>query len=275
MKKKITIRLASQVLFFALIGLISLNHYLDDIGTKIPFIGAASLHAICPFGGVAAFLALFQYDVMIPKIHNSSFVIMLIILFMGILFGPVVCSYMCPLGSIQEWIGNIGKKLFKKKYNNFMPTFIDKVLRYLRYGVLAFVVYLTTNSLKLVFLEVDPYYALFNFWSDEATLGGLLVLAATLTLSIFVERPWCKYACPFGALIGLTNLFSIFKIRRNSLTCINCKKCTRICPMNIDVSNKSIVTDHQCIRCGQCTSEFACPVPSTVELKFKNYGEGK
>ena len=184
-----------------------------------------------------------------------------------------MCSYICPLGTVQEWFGKIGKKLFKKRYNKFIPVKLDKGLRYLRYGVLVYVVYLSTASLKLVFLEVDPYFALFNFWSDEVTIGGLIVLGVILLSSLFVERAWCKYACPFGALVGLTNFFSVFKIRRNPSTCISCNACTRACPMNIDVAVKKTVLNHQCIRCGICTSEDKCPVPATCEMKVTKYKE--
>lgn len=273
MKKRFNFRHLSQLLFFLTVALISLNHYLSETGRAIPFIGDMSLHAICPFGAVEAFLAFFQYDVLISKIHESSFVIFILIVILSVVFGPVVCSYICPLGSIQELFGKIGKKIFKKRYNTFIPRKVDKILRYLRYGVLIFVVYLSTQSLKLVFLEVDPYFALFNFWSDEVTIGGLIVLGIILLASLFVERPWCKYACPFGALVGLTNMFSIFKIRRNSHTCISCNACTKACPMNIDVEKKTVVIDHQCIRCGICTSDEKCPIPSTVELKVTKYKE--
>jgi len=271
MSKKL--RGISQLFFVVLVSLISLNHFLVESGIEIPFIGSSSLHSICPFGGIEAIMALVFSNVMISKIHESSFVLTGIILILGILFGPVVCSYICPLGTIQEWIGKIGKKIFKKKYNHMIPVRLDKILRYLRYFVLIFTVYLTTQSLRLIFLEVDPYFALFNFWSDEVTVGGLVVLAIILVSSLFIERPWCKYACPFGAFIGLTNYISIFKIRRNTTTCISCKKCDDVCPMNITVSDKKVIRDHQCIRCNECTSDVVCPVSETVELKINNYKE--
>ncbi len=266
-------RTISQVLFFAIVGLIGFNHYLSESGTTIPFIGSASLHAICPFGGVETLVSWATLGVYVQKIHASSMVIMVIIMVLALVMGPVVCSYMCPLGSVQEWLGKIGKKLFKKRYNTFVPYKVDRVLRYLRYGVLIFTVYLTTNSLKLVFLEVDPYYALFNFWSDEATVGGIIVLVVVMLMSLFVERPWCKYACPFGAAIGLTNLFSLYKIRRNEKSCISCGKCDDVCPMNIKVSDKKVVKDHQCIRCGLCTSENHCPIDHTLEMQIKAGGD--
>jgi len=265
MSKKL--RLISQVFFFVLIGLIAINHTLAESGNPLPIIGTASLHTICPFGGVEALFAFLQYDVLIPKIHPSAFIILGIILLTGILLGPVVCSYACPLGSVQEWFGKLGKKIFKKRYNTFIPRKIDKYLRYLRYISLIFTVYLTTNSLRLIFLEVDPYYALFHFWSDEATLGGIAVLLITLIASLFVERPWCKYACPFGAVMGLTNLIRIFPIKRKPATCISCHKCDQICPMNIEVSKASRVRDHQCISCNECTSDVSCPVANTVVLE--------
>lgn len=273
MSKKL--RHITQVVFFMVVGLIAVNHVLSETGEGLPFISQASFHAICPFGGVEALFAFLNYDVLIQKIQPSSFILLGIIMFLAVLFGPVVCSYACPLGSVQEWVGKIGKKLFGKKYNTFIPAKIDKPLRYLRYVVLIFTVYLTTNSLKLVFLEVDPYYALFHFWTDEVTVGGLIVLGLTLIGSLFVERPWCKYACPFGALLGLTNLFKVFGIKRNTTTCTSCGLCDKACPMNIEVSSKTAIRNHQCISCNECTSEVACPIEETVILSTKSFKEGQ
>lgn len=265
-RRRIWIRTLVQLFFFALIALISVNHTLSESGNGIPFLSSASLHALCPFGGVVTIYQYAATGTFVQKIHDSAFILMIVGFILAILFGPVFCGWICPFGSIQEWFGGIGKKLFKRRYNRFVPVKIDRVLRYLRYIVLAWVLYMTAASATLVFAKFDPYFALFNFWSSEVAIGGLIVLAITLAGSLFVERPWCKYACPYGAALGITNLFRVFSIRRTTGTCKLDGACDIFCPMNINVSAKTIIRDHQCISCLECTSEARCPVSGTVEL---------
>jgi len=265
---KFKIRHFIQAVFFALVLSIVLNHTFAKTGNGIPFLSEASLHAICPFGGVVTLYNLITTGSFIQKIHNSSIILMAIVFLSALLFGAAFCGWICPFGSIQEWFGKIGKKIFKKKYNHFIPLKIDHILRYLRYFVLLLVVYLTAASGILIFEKVDPYFALFNFWTGEATILSIAILVLILLASLLIERPWCKYACPYGALLGIFNLFRIYKIRRNSATCIHCRACDRACPMNIKVSTAKSIINHQCISCLECTSELACPVKETVELRI-------
>jgi len=205
----------------------------------------------------------------VQKIHQSSFVLMLIAFLLAILFGPVFCGWICPLGTIQELVSGFGRKHFRKRFNHFIPYKVDVYLRYLRYVVLAWVLYMTAVTGKLIFAEYDPYFALFNFWTSEVAIIGLSILAVTLVGSFFVERPWCKYACPYGAVLGITNLFRVFSIRRNQTTCKADGACSILCPMNIPVDSKTIVRDHQCISCMECTSEAVCPVKATVQFSTR------
>ena len=270
-RNKIWARRLVQIFFFGLVALISINHTLTESGSSIPLLANASLHALCPFGGVVSIYQYATEGTFVQKIHESSFILMIIGFLLALLFGPVFCGWVCPLGTIQEWFAGLGRKLFgKKRYNHFIPARIDSILRYLRYLVLAWVIYMTATSGTLVFANIDPYYALFNFWTSEVAVGGLIVLGVTLLASLFVERPWCKYACPYGAVLGLFNLVRVFGIRRQESTCTMCGACDRNCPMNINVSAKSVVRDHQCISCLECTSEARCPVNSTVAFATMN-----
>jgi len=264
--KKIKTRSLVQILFFLVIGIIAINKTLAETGRGISFLSEASLHALCPFGGVVTLYNLATLGTFIQKIHMSAVILMVLVFVLTVFFGPVFCGWVCPLGSLQEWTGKIGKRIFKKRYNKFVPRVIDHYLRYFRYLLLIAVVVVTTRSGYLMFTDIDPYNALFTFWSKEVSPKALIVLGVTLILSFFVERPWCKYVCPYGALLGVSNKFRVFKIRRTPSTCINCKRCDKACPMNIDISGEDAIADHQCISCMECTSERSCPVPNTVNM---------
>ena len=87
---------------------------------------------------------------------------------------------------------------------------------------------------------------------------------------IFIRRP--VLTSVLGAMIlllgfqGIFNLFRVASLRRNAETCIDCKACDKACPMNIEVSKLSVVRNHQCISCMECTSSAHCPVPATVDF---------
>ncbi len=264
--KNIWIRSLVQLFFFGLIALIAVNHTLTGMGKGIPWLSSASLHGLCPFGGVVSIYQFLANGTFVQKTHASSGVLMIIGFAMAIIAGPIFCGWVCPLGTFQEWLGKIGKKIFKNRYNRFVPQKLDNVLRYLRYLVLIWVVYVTATTATLIFADYDPYFTLFNFWSGEVAIGGVIILLITILLSLFVERPWCKYACPYGAVQGVFNLFRIVRLRRDPQTCIQCKKCDNVCPMNIPVSTLTTIRNHQCISCMKCTSEAHCPVPETVNF---------
>lgn len=255
-----------QILFFLLIAATAINHGLTESGIEVSWLPTASLHAVCPFGGVVTLYTYLTDGLLIKKIHESSLVLLGLVFMLSILAGPVFCGWICPLGSVQEWIGKIGRKILGHRYNKVVPNRVDRSLSYLRYAVLAWVLIVTAISFDLVFSAVDPYFALFQFWTGEVALSAIVILLVVLGLSLIVERPWCRYACPYGALLGISNKFRIFSIRRNSKTCVDCKRCDTACPMGIEVSGKEKVRDLRCISCMACTSEAVCPIPATVEL---------
>jgi polyferredoxin len=265
-RDRLNMRLIVQIFFFALLALIAVNRYLEEQSISLALVSTASIHALCPFGGVVSIYSAIDAGSLVRKIHQSSMVLMYIGFALALVAGPAFCGWACPVGSFQEWIGKIGKKIFKKRYNQWMPSRVDNILRYLRYVILIWVVYVTATSAVLIFENYDPYFALFNFWSGEVALSAFIILGLVTILSLTMERPFCKYACPYGAVLGIFNLFRIFPIKRSTASCINCGKCDRTCPMNIKVSKSQVVRNHQCISCLQCTSENSCPVMNTVDM---------
>ena len=184
-KKKVqTWRSRIQIGFFVLVAFIATINGHKEMGFVLPaFLGGASLHAICPFGGVVSFWNLVSLGTLVKKVHESSVVLAVIGLFLALLFGPVICGWICPFGTFQEWIGKLGRKIFKKRYNHFITAKLDRVLRYTRYLVLIWVSYMTVISGKLIFQDYDPYYALFNFWRGEVAISGLVLLGIVMLLS--------------------------------------------------------------------------------------------
>lgn len=112
--RSIWIRRVVQIFFFAFIALIAINHNLAESGGGIPLLSNASLHALCPFGGVVTIYQYATVGTFVQKIHESAFVLMVIGFVLAILFGPVFCGWVCPLGTVQEWFGKWGKKLFNE-----------------------------------------------------------------------------------------------------------------------------------------------------------------
>lgn len=267
-KKIFKWRTVIQGFFLFIVIMAVINHQLSELGLNtIPFFSKGSLHALCPFGGVVSIYKLFTEGTFVQKIHESSLILMTIVIFTSILFGPVFCGWFCPLGTVQEWIGKLGGKLLKRKYNKIIPKKYDNLMRNLRYIVLVMVLYMTAKTGTLLFANIDPYYALFNFWTGEVAVGAMIILGITILSSLFIERPWCKYACPLGALLGISNFFRIFSIERNEKTCVVCKRCDRVCPMNIEIANKTRIKNHQCISCMECTSEITCPIDNTLNMQ--------
>ena len=124
-----------QIFFFALIALIAVNHALEERGMAIGFLSSASLHAVCPFGGVVSIYQYVTAGTYVHQIHESAFILMYIVFALALLVGPAFCGWVCPLGSFQEWIGKPGRKIFKKRFNKFVTPKLDSYLRYLRYAV--------------------------------------------------------------------------------------------------------------------------------------------
>ena len=86
-------------------------------------------------------------------------------------------------------------------------------------------------------------------------------------LSTLYKNFWCRYLCPYGALLGLLGRFSPFKVRRNEEKCVHCHACTQHCPTLIDVESKEAVKSAECFGCLTCVSR--CPADGALDLTFR------
>jgi polyferredoxin len=100
-----------------------------------------------------------------------------------------------------------------------------------------------------------------NFFRLLGFAGGLVV-AGLVMASVLVENFWCRYLCPYGALMGLAALASPLRIRRETSLCIDCGKCTKACPSNLPVDRLVAIQSAECTGCLECVA--SCPAAGAL-----------
>ncbi len=203
------------------------------------------------------------------KIHPASVVLLLIILITAIFLKKGFCSWVCPIGLLSEWLAKLHRIIFKGY--NFLPKWLDYPLRSLKYLLMIFFVWAVfwgMNTIDLQRFIYSPYnkvvdIKMLDFFMDISSLT-FWVLAALLVLSIIFPYFWCRFLCPYGALLGSLSWLSPLKIRRNAESCIDCNLCTKVCPSNIKVHKSNTVFSDECHSCFRCVD--ACPVKDTLYL---------
>ena len=204
-----------------------------------------------------------------PMVHPSGLLLFIIIALTALLIKRGFCAWVCPFGLLNEILGKIHVWIFGKAHRVW--TWLDYPLRSLKYLLLFFFAWAVLVQMNVPALKAF-IYSPYNKVADikmldffiHATPLTVKVLIALVLLSILVRNFWCRYLCPYGALLGALSWLSPFKIRRNAETCIDCEKCTTVCPMNINVHKPKTVMSDECHACLQCVS--VCPVQDTLSL---------
>jgi ferredoxin len=270
-------RVFSALFVLLLVSGISVAGFLAERGVEIPSFIPTCLHGICPLGGVVTIGRLLENGLFIPRTGIFSLFALAAGTLTTLLFGAFFCGWLCPLGAVQEWVRKLGKRIGIFPKSTGIPyrgasagrTVLraDRILGHARYLLLGAILYMTYRSFNLVFASIDPYYALFHFWTGSAMPAALTLLALILAVSLFVYRPWCRWFCPFGAVQGLLQKIAPWKIRRDENLCIHCGACAKVCPAHIAVDIQTAVRDGRCNRCLSCTA--VCPVEGALTLKTK------
>jgi len=254
-----------SVLAIVLVGITIMGYLHQVMGVGKP----VGVDALCPMGGLETLGTLVADGFFVKRVAFSSLLLLIAAVATALVFRRVFCGRICPLGYLQELFGGIGRRIFKRRLT--LPAVLDRPARYLKYVVLFVILYFTWRTATLVIRPYDPWVAYQHLTSAELLTEfgvGFAVLAISLVGSIVYDRFFCKYACPMGAFLGLISRLSVFKIRRNTETCIDCKLCDRACPVNITVSEVETVMSAECIDCGECVS--ACPVKDTLATSAGN-----
>lgn len=244
-------------------------HFLETNGAVQFFNRPPGVDGFLPISSMMS-LYLFLSTGEIHSADPAGIFIFIAILIMSFVFGKSFCSWLCPVGFISELIGDFGEKIFKRKLT--LPRWIDIPLRSLKYLLLGFFLYsiffLMDISTVKAFLD-SPYnqvadLKMYYFFADISRFT-LIVLGSLFILSVFIRNFWCRFLCPYGALLGIISFFSPNKIKRNPVSCIDCGLCAKACPSAIKVDKVITVYSDECNSCLSCVD--ACPVADTLEMK--------
>jgi polyferredoxin len=215
-------------------------------------------------------LYLFFLSGQIHPVHPASLFLLVAFIAMSFTFGKAFCSWVCPAGLLSEVLGDLGEKIMRRRLK--LPRFIDYILRSIKYLLLAFFVYAIFGAMGesalRAFLDSDYNQVadvkMYYFFADISQFS-LIVVVALVVLSIPIRNFWCRFLCPYGALLGVIGLLSPARIKRNPKTCIDCAKCAKVCPSFIKVDEVKTVISDECTSCVQCVD--ACPVADTLHFQ--------
>ncbi len=194
----------------------------------------------------------------IPRVHPAALFLLLTFLAMAFLFRKAFCSWLCPIGTISEYLWRAGKKMFKRNF--YLPRWVDLPLRGLKYFLLGFFVWAisTMSAAGIRDFMQSPYgliadVKMLNFFRHIGETG-LVALGLFALASVFIPNFWCRFLCPYGALLGLTSWLSPTRIRRNPETCIDCAKCAKACPSALPVDKLAQIRSVECTGCLECVA---------------------
>lgn len=203
------------------------------------------------------------------QVHPAALTILLALVAGSMLFRRGFCGWICPVGFLSNLLDRLGRRLGLSKRIAGRTRFLLWVPKYLFLtGCLAaFVLFMSLPAIEQ--FRSTPYYVaadarMFRFFAQpSATL--LAVLAALVGLSLLARNFWCRFLCPYGALLGLVALCSPVAVQRDEHSCAHCGKCARVCPNGIAVDRAVRVNTPECVGCGECVD--ACPVAGCLEMR--------
>ena len=227
------------------------------------------VEAFLPIASLMEFRQFVETGIFSP-VHPAGVILLLLICASALFIKKGFCAWVCPLGLISDLLSTLHIRIFKKKYR--LPKIPDRLLGLIKYGLLFFFIF-TIFSMPTPALDQfiqSPYnqfadVKMLNFFTHISPRAAGIMGALAL-ISFLIPHFWCRYLCPYGALLGLISLGSLGKIKRHPEHCIGCGKCEEKCPGNISIMSRETIHSDQCSACLSCVE--VCPQKGAIGFYF-------
>ncbi|MFT5873631.1 MAG: NosR/NirI family nitrous oxide reductase transcriptional regulator [Clostridium sp.] len=180
-----------------------------------------------------------------------------------IILGRFFCGWICAFGTYNDLLHLLSKNVFKINFK--VDEKVDAMLKYVKYIVLLVLVVVVMTMESKVLDTTSPWDAfaqITNFPQvlSDYTIGVILLLLISIG-AFFVERFFCRYLCPLGAVFSIFSRIGILKIKKPTDKCGNCRVCTSNCSMALPLYKVESVCSGECINCLKCIE--TCPRNNT------------
>ncbi len=268
------VRRMVQFAFLALNGWLALQfflwvRYFESQGATRYFSRPAGVDGWLPIAGLMN-LKYFLVTRTVPAIHPAAMVLAAVFLLSSLLLKKSFCSWLCPVGTVSESLWKLGRKLFRRNFT--VPRWLDLPMRSLKYMLMAFFLFIVVsmtaealNDFMLAPFGIIADVKMLNFFRD-LSLVGAAVLASLVLLSVIIKNFWCRFLCPYGALMGIVSTLSPVRIRRDAQACIECGKCNKACPANLPVDRLVQIRSLECTSCMECVA--VCPAENALQFSL-------
>lgn len=235
----------------------------SDIAVSKP----GAVEGFLPISALLSLKQLFTQGIF-DEVHPAGLTIFIAVMVMSLIVRKGFCGYLCPVGFIHNLLNKIGRRIGKTVT---VKGKIELGMLIPKYIALTF--FLITVFFKMSGREVDAFiHSPYNFTAEarmmqfftDMSSTAALVVGTILVLGIFIPYFWCRFLCPYGALLGIIAKVSPVAIKRDEEKCISCGKCNKACPGGIEVDIKQTINSAECVGCTQCIN--ACPVDGCLNV---------
>ncbi|MFT8348085.1 4Fe-4S binding protein [Clostridium saccharoperbutylacetonicum] len=188
-----------------------------------------------------------------------SLIEFVVVMLVTILIGRWFCGWICAFGAYNDLIYFISKKLFKGQFK--INEKVDSILKYAKYVILLFIIIVSWTFGSSILESTSPWDVFGQITNISTIVNNLLIGLILLILitigAAFIERFFCRYLCPLGAVFSIISKVGIVKINKPKADCGKCRACTMNCSMGLNLYKGDYAKGGDCINCLKCTE--VCP----------------